>query len=543
MPAVGNMPAVAAVLRRFPCYGLRRHRQVAVICALSGLLATSSPTDAQLQVEVDGKMFTLLSSKKFVDDLRGASAGTTLSYERVVFQGRVHTSGIDTIRAGLELRDVRFMGPVSFDWAKFGARVHGERVEFEKGSSFLEASFLSSCHLSESRFDGQTTFKRVGFAGDAVFENNLFTGIATFIETKFEGSASFSNSTFDDVAYFERCRFDRGSSFVDVNFTFGASFKEGVWRGAADFGGSRFFSKAYFQDTSFEEVDFEKARFAANLSFSRSDIKGQARFGQAAFQKEAHFDDTRFHDHASFSDSRFRRLADFQSAVFDDILFLDAHFPGTLDLRHASGPYVDLRPPTTDAARLAHDDTTTAAAQVYLQDTRFARMVLDWPALAGKVATDDTTSVEDLRPVYSILRHHLQLQGLDSWAAAAQVEWLDRRLCSLPPSDADWYLLHILNLTTRYGTQPWRAVLFGLGAIILFGLLYIPHRASIRAAGTDVPAGFADCFQLSASAFVRLGWARWQMSGTARGLVVVEGLLGWATWGLFVASVVAFFLR
>ena len=86
-------------------------------------------------------------------------------------------------------------------------------------------------------------------------------------------------------------------------------------------------------------------------------------------------------------------------------------------------------------------------------------------------------------------------------------------------------------------------MLFGLAAIVLFGLLYIPHRTSIRAEGTDLPADVADCFQLSASAFVRLGWARWQMFGAARGLVVAEGLVGWATWGLFVASIVAFFLR
>ena len=533
---------MSAFPSRPPSCGLPLRRPVAAICA-TGLLAISTPADAQLQVEVDGKTFSLFSSKEFVDDLRGASTGETLTYERAIFQGRVNTSGIDTIRAGLELRDVRFMGPVSFDWATFGGDVHGERVHFEKGASFLEASFLSGCHLSDSRFDGQITFKRVGFAGDTAFENNLFTGITTFIDAKFDGEASFANSTFDDAAYFERCHFARGSSFVDVNLVYGGSFKEGVWRGPADFAGSRFFSKASFQDTRFEAVDFRRARFAGNLSFSRSDIKGVARFQETAFLKEAHFDNVRFHDHASFSNSRFRRFADFTNTFFSDILFLDAHFPGTLDLRHASGPYVDLRPPTTDEARRAHDDTTTAAPRVYLQDTRFANMVLDWPSLSGKLATDDTTSIDDLRPVYSILRHHLQLQGLHGWAAAAQVEWLDRRLCNLSPSAADWYLLHVLNLTTGYGTQPWRTVLFGLGVVVLFGLLYIPHRSSIRAEGTDLPADVADCFQLSASAFVRLGWARWQMSGTARGLLVAEGLIGWMTWGLFVASIVAFFLR
>ena len=170
-------------------------------------------------------------------------------------------------------------------------------------------------------------------------------------------------------------------------------------------------------------------------------------------------------------------------------------------------------------------------------------MVLDWPTLSGRITTDDTTSVEDLRPVYSILRHHLQLQGLDDWAAAAQVEWLDRRLCSLSPSEADWYLLHALDLTTRYGTQPWRAALFGLGVIILFGLLYLPNRISIHTEGTAFSASLADCFLLSASAFVRLGWTRWQVSGPAHGLVVIEGLLGWMTWGLLVASLVALFLR
>jgi len=542
MDSLRGVPRTTSSISNAAYCGLLYWLRVAL--TLCATLAASTPAAAQLQVELDSKMYTLFPASKFTDDLGTASAGTTLLYERVIFQGRIKSpSRSDTIRATLELRDVRFTGPVSFDWATFGADFRGERIHFEKGASLLEASFLGGCQLSDSRFDGQTTFKRVRFAGDAAFRNNLYTGVTTYIDAEFEGEASFANSKFDDAAYFERCLFHRGSSFVDVHFAFGASFKEGVWHGPAAFGGSRYFSKTYFQDTSFEAVDFGKARFAGNLSFSRSDMQGEAHFSQTAFLKEAHFDEARFHSHASFTNSRFPGRADFQGAVFDDILFLDAHFPGTLDLRHASGPYVDLRPPTTDEARRAHDDTTVAAPKVYLQESRFARMVLDWPTLSGRITTDDTTSVEDLRPVYSILRHHLQLQGLDDWAAAAQVEWLDRRLCSLSPSEADWYLLHALDLTTRYGTQPWRAALFGLGVIILFGLLYLPNRISIHTEGTAFSASLADCFLLSASAFVRLGWTRWQVSGPAHGLVVIEGLLGWMTWGLLVASLVALFLR
>ena len=517
---------------------------------------------AQPEVELDGKTFTRYAAAALVDDLRHAEAGTVVAYENAVFEGSFHLSDqIDTVRAALQLRDVRFVDPVSFDWSVFGAAVDGERVQFEQGASLLGTTFLSDCKLADSRFGGQARFKRVRFAGEALFDNSVFErrhqprhkltlryrgedAVPSFIEAEFGGRASFDNSMFGETAYFERCRFLSGSSFVDVNFEYGASFKEGVWEGPADFSGSLYFSKTFFQDAVFQDVSFAKTRFADNVSFSRAEFAGETTFRQAALLREANFDKARFRSHASFTNGRFPHRANFREAVFGDILFLDAHVPGALDLRHASGPHIDLRPPTTVAARRAHDDTTTTTPRIYLQDARFDRMVVDWPSIAGgRLAAEDTVSVDDLAPVYSLLRHHLELQGLDSWAADAQVEWLDRRLHSLTPAQADWYLLHALDLTTRYGTQPLRAILFALFGVVLFGLLYYPVRASIHAENTGQLPGLVDCFHLSLSAFVRPGWSRWRGTGNARFLVLAEGLLGWATWGLFVASVVAGFLR
>ena len=133
----------------------------------------------------------------------------------------------------------------------------------------------------------------------------------------------------------------------------------------------------------FQDVSFAKTRFADNVSFSRAEFAGETTFRQAALLREANFDKARFRSHASFTNGRFPHRANFREAVFGDILFLDAHVPGALDLRHASGPHIDLRPPTTVAARRAHDDTTTTTPRIYLQDARFDRMVVDWPSIAG----------------------------------------------------------------------------------------------------------------------------------------------------------------
>jgi len=540
----------------------RLHLWKAVAFALGVAFLAPARSGAQLEVELDGKTFTLYDAAALVDDLRHAEAGTVVAYENAVFQGSFHLSDqIDTVRAALQLRDVRFMEPVSFDWSVFAAPVDCERVQFEQGASLLGATFLSDCKLADSRFGGQARFKRVRFAGEALFDNSVFErrhrprreltpryrgkdAIPTFIEAEFGGRASFDNSLFGETAYFERCRFLSGSSFVDVNFRYGASFKEGVWEGPADFSGSLYFSNTFFQDAVFQDVSFEKTRFAGNVSFSRAEFAGETTFRQAALLEEANFDEARFRSYASFTNGRFPHRANFREAVFDDILFLDAHVPGALDLRHANGPHIDLRPPTTVAARRAHNDTTTKAPRIYLQDARFDRMVVDWPSIAGgRLAAEDTASVDDLAPVYSLLRQHLQFQGLDSWAADAQVEWLDRRLHSLTPAQADWYFLHALDLTTRYGTQPLRAILFALLGVVLFGLLYYPVRASIQAENTEQLPALVDCFHLSLSAFVRLGWSRWRVTGKARLLVLAEGLLGLAMWGLFVTSLVAGFLR
>lgn len=513
--------------------------------------AAPHPIGAQVEVDVDGTTFTILPAGRFVQDLAQAPVGSTLTYERVIFRGPVRGSSasIDTVRAHIELRDVRFMGSLSFDWIVFAGDVDAHGVEFEKGVSFLTTAFLGSLRVSDGKFDRQAAFKGISVDGAADFENAVFGGLATFIDADFGADLSFSNTEFQSDAFFERLRVAGRAEFVDATFSLGGSFKQSVFEGPASFDGARFFSTASFQDARFGgNLDFDKSRFAGLASFSRADFSGPASFRQAAFLKKAHFDQTHWRGATFFSDGRFRRHGSFANALFEEAAYLDAHFPGQLDLRHTSGPHLDLRPPTTDAAIGLGADTAHVEPRIFMQEARFSSMVIDWPRLSGRLSPADTTAVgeaaiNDLASVYAVLRHHLRKQGLDDWATACQVEWLDRKLDELSLTHGEWWALRVLDLTSRYGTQIWRVALFAFCCIVFFGAVYWLARSGISRGGKVVEAGFVDCLHLSASAFIRLGWSGWQVTGLTRGLVLLEGLAGWATWGLFVATIINILVR
>jgi uncharacterized protein YjbI with pentapeptide repeats len=109
---------------------------------------------------------------------------------------------------------------------------------------------------------------------------------------------------------------------ADVNFrraTFSrdASFSGAIFRGAARFSGATFSRDARFGGATFNHgAQFGEAIFGRDARFYRAIFTGGAQFGEATFGRDASFSGTIFTGGARFSGAIFRGGAQFGGAVF-----------------------------------------------------------------------------------------------------------------------------------------------------------------------------------------------------------------------------------
>ncbi len=207
-----------------------------------------------------------------------------------------------------------------------------------------------------------------------------------------------------------------------------------------------------------------------------------------------------------------------------------AFFNHTLDLRQTRVSTLDLQ------SEGRADSTFATGAKLYLQQAHFQQILFRWRQLESHLAAADTTSLEDLEPVYAALRRHLQRRGLRRDADACFVEWMERRRQSVGWWHPSRYGLELFNVTTRYGTDLGRFAFSAAGCILLFGLLYRLGCTSLRpVVGTGLPS-LLDCFFFSLQTFIRGVAPSWIAAGKLRLLVHLQALLGWICLALLVAT-------
>jgi len=215
---------------------------------------------------------------------------------------------------------------------------------------------------------------------------------------------------------------------------------------------------------------------------------------------------------------------------------LNAHFNRRLDLRHASGPHLELLPTSPENSVIRRPDLLAPDSRVMLQNAVFDKSFVLWHQLAGHLSADPEAAnrLADLQPVYDRLRQQFANQGLREDASACLVEWQELRLKSASWRDGEWYGLQLLRLTTYFGTDLWQFARFAAACVLIFAiLLCLAERTGHRS--------FLRCLSISTLTFLRLlpevGQNRRQQI-----LLIAEAILSWVCWGLFVATVVGRFL-
>lgn len=515
-----------------------------LVMSLLGLVWTTAVAAQTLTVAGDttiaGQAYAVLPAEVLLVQLRRADADSPIVYRRTVFQGRLFAPAarLDTVRAALDLEDVRFLDEVALSHVVFLAPVHFSRATFEGGLSLQGARFQDTVNFSAARLHRHATMKQAVFLGGVDFTDSEYNAVCSFIGAQFRGGENvFSRTRFTNAAYFERAHFTAAADFQDAAFADIASFKETVWDRDVSFAGARFGSRALFWEARFAGAStFATARADGEISFNRAVFGGTASFSEFIFAQAARFAQVTFRGDVSFAGAYFRKEADFTGSSFNgDLLDLNAFFNHTLDLRHTRIPTMNLQ-----SVSLA-DSTFATGAKLYLQQADFQQIRFRWQQLEGHLTAADTTSLEDLEPVYATLRRQLQRLGLRGDADACFVEWMERQRHSLGWTDPWRYGLEFFRVTTGYGTHLSRFAFSAAGCILLFGLLYRLGCDSLHPLGDARRPSLRDCFFFSLQTFIRGCTISWIPTGKMRLLVHLEAVVGWIYLAFFVAILLSLF--
>lgn len=357
--------------------------------------------------------------------------------------------------------------------------------------TILNSTFKDSIDFSNSYFKRSVSFAGSNFLGEAKFQGSSFnpTHIIAF------NSTSFKNQTNFEATSFGNCDF-RGTNFTNVNFIL-----------------AYFFNNADFRGANISKADFNISIFDNNADFRVVNISNAKFIG-------AHF-----------------KFANFNGAHFDDVDFRYSKFNHHADFSNAS----------------------------------FHELVIDSDAAQNIVVFDEET--------YIRFTKYFNSQGLYECSDTLYYNYRQGR-----QEKKDWFEISkysdiLTCFVCGYGVKPLNSFIFGTFFIFLFSLIYanpislnkngsegiplsfsrniflhkssnkiIPFKFFLKTPGIvnsdkNKKASILDLFYYSICRFTFMSYENWYPRDDFRIFAVMEGVIGWATLGIFMATLTAVMIR
>jgi hypothetical protein len=235
----------------------------------------------------------------------------------------------------------------------------------------------------------------------------------------------------------------------------------------------------------------------------------------------------------------------------ENLQIRDSRFVGRLDLARSNVEALGLFNVSLEDGGDLTGATATSLGTAGL--TSREPIEVEWSFFGDKwfeAANDRLQSSEPSAQRYAALEIEADFrfwrQNFDRLGRESDVWLVNRQLALfhrdhfLRPTDASWWTTAAIDITTGYGTAPYRIFLLSFLAIVIFGVAYLGLGA-VQPAGDDMPAPSRVLFALvySLETFVplvritsRSTW-NWEIDEHYNALVMLETLLG------IVASVIA----
>ncbi len=465
-----------------------------------------------------------------------------------------------------------FNNSAYFRKASFNNSAYFTEANFN-GANFGGANFSNSANFERTSFNKSAYFREVNFSNSANFVGVSFNNSAHFTEANFSNSTYFTEANFNDAyfwnasfndANFERANFNdadfKDSSFKDANFKY-ANFHD------ANFGWVNFSNLVIFCGASFNDAYFGRANF--NDAYLGADYNNYACFERANFSAFADFWGANFYDYANFEG------ANFNVARFEGVDFYDANFIGTNFDYNAHFERVNFnnyanfgKANFSDYANFEGADFNGAnfgGTNFYNSANFWGADFSDTTELVGPYTPDNL--ILDGKNSQIFMKYYKN-QG--QYEVADTVYYNYRKECQ---KRKGWYeLSKWTDLITQgacgYGVRPSHTLVFGFIVVILFGFIYakwpsisldkhenkkIPLRFYFKGPGIcrlakkdendSQVVSWKDALYFSLTTFTTVGYGDWYPEDNMRKWATLEGLLGWITLGIFMATLTIVLIR
>lgn len=410
----------------------------------------------------------------------------------------------------LDFSNVLFKKPVSLIGVKYSSKAVFTGSYFYNSTYFGNLIFSDNgeCTFSsqETIFNDTTDFSFATFRDNVDFRYATFCSLAKFCCTTFNDTADFYSTNFNNITRFSSANFNDTTDFSSATFNDIADFHLAVFKNTADF------RYATFRDaTCFDQMIFEDLADFSDVNFK------YISFFHTTFEDNSNFEHTIFSDTTCLEEVNFRNFANFKYATFND----NARFCGP-----------DM------PENLTLDGPSSLIFIKYYKDR-------------GQYENADT--------IYYNYRKENQAQK--QWYEISK--WVD-----------------ILSwISCGYGVRPFNAFLFGTIVIFLFSFIYtnpislhknrsektpfrlswnvsldkssnkiILFKFSFKSPGITnsdqiQEASLLDLFYYSTCRFTFMSYDNWYAKDNFRVFAIIEGILGWATLGIFMATLTAELIR
>lgn len=386
---------------------------------------------------------------------------------------------------------------------------------------------------------GSLIFDGTKFCGDADFSNCVFGSYTTFMGAEFTQDAEFIDSDFNEDVQFFESTFKKGCYFSNVLFNGISDFRNNVikgptlflnceYRGFADFRGSKFSEK--YNESLLDKLGNKDPTFSLFRGFDNK-YEGNVYFGETEFNDSVDF--TGCNISGSYFGNANLTDADLANAVCTNV-----NFEGAL-LSRAILFGADLRGSKLHGTVLGdiriNEDTKFLGKPN--EDEIEKNCIYD-----PKYQTNDDE--KDLAKAKSVYRALEELGKKNSMAQLLKVsfvkrqdikkrqywnELVDKKIGTKQRflSGARWSRARVARATLLYGESPWRVIMWSLGIIFSFALLY-PLGGWIESSSGS-PITYEDILEsvyFSTLTYTALGFGDFQPVGFGRLLTTVETGLG-----------------
>ncbi len=490
-----------------------------------------------------GQLFDLFTSEFERSLAQAESEWGVAHFERFVFPNldlrnrsfQVHCSFRYAVFSGdAKFSHANFNRSAEFSYATFSHDAKFYRTEFKKNANFSHAVFNRNASFSRLAVEGDSTFSRARFAGHATFSHASFKRSAGFLHAIFSQEVSFSEMVVAGAATFNRARFHGNTIFFRSLFMDSAVFYRATFTGDVNFSRSSFAREANFRESRFtERTNFSKSAFSADAVFAEAKFDQRANFREATFARNTDFADAAFAQDANFRHATFTQNVDFTRTTFtqkanfvettfdEGVFWTNGRFLGAAEFRRTKFHVRRQGAPSavfalasfSDPQKIVFDDVDLSRALFHNCDVsavwftssvRWGQRGKGGAMVFEEEIPLDRSETKPLRrngerdfralaQIYQQLKKNYDSR-LDYWTANefhfgememkrragptnGRLLWLRQQL------HRRMSLVSLYRYVSDYGNSFWKPILWLLGTLVLFTVLYPLPRIGIKRQG------------------------------------------------------------